>query len=279
VTEDWFAKLDNSTSLKATDGTKDNNFRSDQNESSFLLEMNKKTSNNAIDPSIADLDLGMDSPKNTDGLPHNPLIKGLADTEKIEPRPDLVKESDDIKKELRYIEKEKQLMEKMNNIQEEQRKFEEERKQLMDQQRAFEQVKFAERQRLKEEARRLNDQHQMMSKMNKLQNERKTMYEKLERDKRMEEEKKNPKKSSIEDHYLLNIKDIIIEKQIGVGGSAWVYKGTYKQIDVAIKRLKLDSIDFGKAKQEFKREVNTLSKIRHPNLVLFMGVALDEKNL
>lgn len=163
-------------------------------------------------------------------------------------------------------------------MKEQQRQMEEERKRFEDQQKEFAQIRYAEQMRLKEEAKRLEDRQNMLMKMQKLNQDRKSMYEKLEKERKDEEEKKNPKKS-LEDHYLLNIQDIKVEKQIGSGGSARVYKGTYKEIDVAIKRLNLNSIDIGKAKQEFKREVNTLSKIRHPNLVLFMGVALDNQNL
>lgn len=156
--------------------------------------------------------------------------------------------------------------------------MEEEKRKFEEQQKEFQQIKYAEQMRLREHSKRIQEKEDEIIKMQKLNVQRKTIYEKIEKDKKEEEEKVISKKT-IEDHYLLNITELKIEKMIGSGGSAKVYKGTYKEIDVAIKRLNLQSIDISKARQEFKREVNTLSKIRNPNLVLFMGVALDNTNL
>ena len=41
-----------------------------------------------------------------------------------------------------------------------------------------------------------------------------------------------------QEHFRINVADILFEKQIGAGASAEVYKGTYKEIDVAIKKLR-----------------------------------------
>jgi len=95
---------------------------------------------------------------------------------------------------------------------------------------------------------------------------------------RKQQEDSKGNKSSIEDKYILNMTDLKIEKQIGAGGSAKVYKGKFNDLDVAVKRLDLSSIGVGKARQEFKREVNTLNKINHRNLVSFVGVAFDKQN-
>lgn len=40
------------------------------------------------------------------------------------------------------------------------------------------------------------------------------------------------------DHFRINISDIQIEKQIGAGASADVFKAIYKENDVAVKKLK-----------------------------------------
>ena len=43
--------------------------------------------------------------------------------------------------------------------------------------------------------------------------------------------------------FNINIPDLLVEKQIGSGASATVYKGTYKEMDVAIKKLRFQQPD------------------------------------
>ena len=82
-----------------------------------------------------------------------------------------------------------------------------------------------------------------------------------------------------QDFFRINIADIRIEKQIGAGASADVFKATYKENDVAVKKLKFanNGQDTGKNNltKEFKREIATLIKVRHTNLVNFMGACTD----
>lgn len=69
---------------------------------------------------------------------------------------------------------------------------------------------------------------------------------------------------------------MLIEKKIGSGASAEVYKGTYREMDVAVKKLRFSpSSETPNPIKEFKREVSTLVKVRHPNLVLFAGACAD----
>jgi len=89
-------------------------------------------------------------------------------------------------------------------------------------------------------------------------------------------------KITLDPHFFLNPEDFKLDKNpIGSGGSAVVYRGTYKEIDVAVKRLNisLQGASLEKALTEYKREVQTLINVRHPNLVLFLGVVKDPKNL
>ncbi|CAG9320725.1 unnamed protein product [Blepharisma stoltei] len=73
--------------------------------------------------------------------------------------------------------------------------------------------------------------------------------------------------------WQIDIKDVRQMRQIGNGSSSEVWLGLYQKTFVAIKKLK--KIEKQSLK-EFGREVNLLIKLRHPNLVLFMGAYIGE---
>ncbi|GMH00514.1 hypothetical protein Nepgr_002353 [Nepenthes gracilis] len=56
--------------------------------------------------------------------------------------------------------------------------------------------------------------------------------------------------------------------KIGEGGYGSIYKGLLRHIEVAVKILHPDS---SQGPQEFQQEVDILSKLRHPNLVILLG--------
>lgn len=72
------------------------------------------------------------------------------------------------------------------------------------------------------------------------------------------------------------ISDLEFKEIIGTGGSCTVYRGLYKQKLVAIKEMKqnLNKTSFMK---EFNREIQTLSKLKHPNLVMLLGASIGSK--
>ncbi|KAM3295214.1 hypothetical protein ACQJBY_037846 [Aegilops geniculata] len=65
-------------------------------------------------------------------------------------------------------------------------------------------------------------------------------------------------------------------KKIGVGGSATVYKGFLRHTTVAIKKFNREGATGDK---EFNDEVETLRRMRHPNLVTLIGVCMEAKAL
>ena len=81
--------------------------------------------------------------------------------------------------------------------------------------------------------------------------------------------------------FFINMKEVTFEKLVGTGASAEVFKGVYRSTDVAIKKLRQENIDKNTdLLKEFKREVTALLKLRHSNLVLFIGVGkLPEGNM
>ncbi|XP_042442040.1 U-box domain-containing protein 33-like [Zingiber officinale] len=59
-----------------------------------------------------------------------------------------------------------------------------------------------------------------------------------------------------------------LSSKIGEGGYGCVYKGFLRHTKVAIKRLHPEGMQ---GKSEFQREIEVLSKVRHPNLVTLIG--------
>ncbi|KAJ4957684.1 hypothetical protein NE237_024795 [Protea cynaroides] len=66
--------------------------------------------------------------------------------------------------------------------------------------------------------------------------------------------------------------------KIGEGGFGNVYKGLLRQTPVAIKRFHFHSLE-EQSNSDFQREVNVLSKVRHPNLVTLIGACPEASSL
>ncbi|KAL3737640.1 hypothetical protein ACJRO7_019213 [Eucalyptus globulus] len=60
--------------------------------------------------------------------------------------------------------------------------------------------------------------------------------------------------------------------KIGEGGCGIVYKGFLRHMPVAIKKMKLQSMQ---GSQQFQQEVDVLSKVRHPNLIMLIGACAE----
>ncbi|KAJ3094789.1 Leucine-rich repeat serine/threonine-protein kinase 2 [Phlyctochytrium planicorne] len=71
---------------------------------------------------------------------------------------------------------------------------------------------------------------------------------------------------------------IIIDSSecLGSGAVGAVYKARYANETVVVKKLKLTSLS-QRAREEFKQEAWTLSKLNHPRIVRFLGVILDDQ--
>uniref|UniRef100_A0A2P2J0P8 Protein kinase domain-containing protein n=1 Tax=Rhizophora mucronata TaxID=61149 RepID=A0A2P2J0P8_RHIMU len=66
------------------------------------------------------------------------------------------------------------------------------------------------------------------------------------------------------------------QNKIGRGGFGIVYKGTLKSgLQVAVKTLAAHS---GQGVREFLNEINSISKVRHTNLVELIGCCVDGSN-
>nr|AGY55072.1 mitogen-activated protein kinase kinase kinase [Dunaliella salina] len=87
-----------------------------------------------------------------------------------------------------------------------------------------------------------------------------------------------PEPVSIKIKPYFNLEELEYSKRVGGGSFGEVYKGTLHGTDVAIKVF-LDECLSDKACREFKHEVNLMSHLRHPNIVLFMGAVIQPTQL
>eukprot|EP01029_Cantina_marsupialis_P029146 TRINITY_DN779867_c0_g1_i1.p1 TRINITY_DN779867_c0_g1~~TRINITY_DN779867_c0_g1_i1.p1 ORF type:complete len:1036 (+),score=202.55 TRINITY_DN779867_c0_g1_i1:96-3203(+) len=87
----------------------------------------------------------------------------------------------------------------------------------------------------------------------------------------------NRRKRRVDMTCAISMKEIKRGKLIGKGGYGKVYKAIYRQKSVALKILH-KSLG-GEALEEFKREVQMNIRLRHPNVVLFMGACLEGEEL
>jgi len=78
----------------------------------------------------------------------------------------------------------------------------------------------------------------------------------------------------VESRWLLTRDDVQLGKILGSGASCTVYKGKYKRTPVAIKMMR-DTFMGQSLKKEFEREVTAMMRLRHPNLVMFMGACAE----
>ena len=67
--------------------------------------------------------------------------------------------------------------------------------------------------------------------------------------------------------------EIELEERLGLGAAGEVYKGNFLQTPVAVKRL-FDNQS--QALEDFFKEVTLMSKLSHPNILLFIGVCVRD---
>ena len=81
-------------------------------------------------------------------------------------------------------------------------------------------------------------------------------------------------------NYFINFDEIKKDKiKIGQGGFGEIYLGNWQGKKVAIKKLTLINLRVGDNNlSKFINEINIISSLRHPNIVLYMGASVDKDN-
>ena len=82
-------------------------------------------------------------------------------------------------------------------------------------------------------------------------------------------------------NFIINYEEITNKhNKVGEGGMGEVYLGEWQGKQVALKRLKLNYNEKGKniALKTFINELNIISSLRHPNILLYMGATIHEYN-
>ncbi|KAL0856635.1 hypothetical protein Bca101_061788 [Brassica carinata] len=85
---------------------------------------------------------------------------------------------------------------------------------------------------------------------------------------------------SINTELLVDSRDVYIGELIGVGSSSKVYRGLFKKVNpVSVKIFQPEraSTVTIEQKKKFQREVMLLSKIKHENIVQFIGACIEPK--
>lgn len=77
---------------------------------------------------------------------------------------------------------------------------------------------------------------------------------------------------------IIKTSDLIFEDLINRGSSCLVFKGKWRGTEVAIKQFKLEYSTSFKDMQKFVKEIQILDQVRHPNLILLMGICVDKPN-
>lgn len=82
------------------------------------------------------------------------------------------------------------------------------------------------------------------------------------------------------ENWAIDFKEIVFGPRIGAGGFGEVYKCKYNRTMVAVKTLqKIEDDDPQALMAEFMVEMKLMSKLRHPNIVEFIGACIHNPNL
>lgn len=78
-------------------------------------------------------------------------------------------------------------------------------------------------------------------------------------------------------NFLIDFKELEFVKKVGEGAYGEVYKAVWLGQEVAVKQYGKNIPDkrMKKKTADFIKEVDVISNLRHPNIVLYMGICIN----
>lgn len=81
-----------------------------------------------------------------------------------------------------------------------------------------------------------------------------------------------------DDQYNINFKDLRLIKKIATGSTAEIWECLWKGIRCAAKKIQKNMMD-SETLSRFNAEIAMLKRFRFPNIILYMGMCVDDTNL
>ena len=78
---------------------------------------------------------------------------------------------------------------------------------------------------------------------------------------------------------VIRSEELKLMEMISRGSSCLVFKGKWRGTEVAIKQFTIEFSESEKKLNKFIKELQVISQVRHPNLLMFMGICVDQPKL
>jgi serine/threonine protein kinase len=79
-------------------------------------------------------------------------------------------------------------------------------------------------------------------------------------------------------NYFINYDEFSLKIKVGEGGFGEVFLGFWHGKKIAVKKLTVKNSKFMDNLNKFINEINIISSLRHPNIVLYMGASIEKDN-
>ncbi len=77
----------------------------------------------------------------------------------------------------------------------------------------------------------------------------------------------------------VEVSDLHIDRRIGRGSFGEVFHAQWAGTEIAVKKLPKHMLANQKFLEDFAQEISIMAGLRHPNVIQFLGVAVDKSSL